>query len=310
MRSTRGWLCIKREWLVKGMNRCDMVKTWRAISRRAAVLLLTLVIVLTGCVLSFGYRHADWLITRQLDHYLDLTSSQRRIVNARLQPLLLRHRMEAVPQYEQFLKDLQARISRGLTAEDVEWTFASFDRFRADLFERAIPEGGQLATLLKDKQITYLEQVFRKEEAQADHLAQAALSARLDERSNKGIALAEEWLGPFSREQSARLRGMIQALPDSQPAWWQYRRQRHEEVLALLRSSTSADQIAGRLRYLFVQADQTAPTGYLKMMTEMRAALTGLVLEVDRMVTPVQRRHALLSIQKVIDELHALTRAS
>jgi hypothetical protein len=46
------------------------------------------------------------------------------------------------------------------------------------------------------------------------------------------------------------------------------------------------------------------------MMSEMRAALTHLALEVDRMLTPIQRRHALLSIQKVIDELHALTRNS
>lgn len=273
-------------------------------------LLLMLVLVLNGCAISFGYRHADWLITRQLDHYLDLTSNQRRIVNARLQPLLLRHRAEALPQYEQFLNDLQARISRGLTPEDLDWVFSSYDRFRADLFERAIPDGGQLAAQLKDNQIKYLERVFRKEEAQADHQAQRPASARLDERTKKGIALAEEWLGPLGREQSARLGDLIRALPDSQPTWWQYRRQRHEEVLALLRSSSSADQIAGRLRYLFVHADEAAPAGYLKMMKDMRGALARLVLDVDRMLTPAQRRHAILSIQKVIDELHGLSRTS
>ncbi|MGC3974483.1 MAG: DUF6279 family lipoprotein [Nitrospira sp.] len=293
------------------MGRYEIVKrSVVPVSHRLTGLLLTLVMLLSGCALSFGYRHADWLITRQLDHYLDLTSSQRRLVSARLQPLLLQHRIEALPQYEQFLKELHARISRGLAPEDVEWTFASYDRFRADLFERAIPEGGQLAMLLKNNQITYLERVFRKEEAQADHLAQRSISVRLDERARKGIATAEEWLGPLSREQSSRLRDMIVALPDSQPTWWQYRRQRHGEVLAMLRASTSADQIAERLRYLFVQADQTAPGNYLKMMTEMRRSLTRLVLEVDRMLTPVQRRHALLAIQKVIDEVHALAHSS
>lgn len=277
---------------------------------RLTGLLLTLVLLLSGCALSFGYRHADWLITRQLDHYLDLTSSQRRIVNARLQPLLWRHRIEALPQYEQFLKDLHARIGRGLTSEDVEWTFASYDRFRADLFERAIPEGTQLAMLLKNNQITYLERVFRKEEVQAESLARRSVSTRLDERARKGIATAEEWLGPLSHKQSVRLREMMLALPDSQPTWWQYRGQRHGEVLAMLRTSTSADQIAERLRYLFVQSDQTAPTGYLKMMTEMRAALTRMVLDVDRMLTPAQRRHVLVAIQKVIDEVHALAHNS
>ncbi len=293
------------------MTRHDMMTTRVVpVSRCLTGLLFMLVLLLSGCALSFGYWHADWLITRQLDHYLDLTSGQRRIVHARLQPLLLRHRTEALPQYEQFLKDLQARISRGLRPEDVEWSFASYDRFRADLFERAIPEGGQLATLLNKDQITYLERVFHKEEAQADHLAQRTTSARLEERTKKGMSMVEEWLGPLSREQSVRLRGMILALPDSQPTWWQYRRQRHEEVLSLLRTSTSPEQIAGALRYLFVDADQTAPASYLKMMAEMRTSLTRMVLEVDHMVTPLQRRHVLVSIQKVIDELHALTRHS
>jgi hypothetical protein len=271
---------------------------------------LTLVTLVSGCALSLGYRHADWLIGRQLDHYLDLTSSQLRIVKGRLQPLLSRHRTEALPQYEQFLKDLRVRLSRGLTPEDLEWTFASYDRFRADLFERAIPEGGELVTLLKDKQIQHLERVFRKEDAQAERLIQGATAVRLDERTRKGVAMAEEWLGPLSREQTARLRDMIVALPDSQPVWWQYRRQRHEELVTLLRTSTSAEQITATLRRIFIQSDHLPPADYPKMMTEMRAALTGLVLEVDRMLTPIQRRHALLSIQKVIDELHALTRNS
>ena len=271
---------------------------------------LTLLLLVSGCALSFGYRHADWLISRQLDHYLDLTSGQRGALKAHLQPLLLQHRAEALPRYEQFLQDLHARVSRGLTAADMEWTFASYDRFREDLFERAIPEGGQLVTLLNDKQIQHLERVFRKEAAQAEDLTQKPVTTRLEERTKKGVAMAEEWLGPLSREQSGRLRDLIRALPDSQPIWWQYRRQRHEELVALLRTSTSPDQTMGALRKMFVHADQTAPAGYLKMMSEMRAALTHLALEVDRMLTPIQRRHALLSIQKVIDELHALTRNS
>ncbi|GAB1721926.1 MAG: hypothetical protein GDA65_07030 [Nitrospira sp. CR1.1] len=269
---------------------------------------LALILLTSGCALSFGYRHADWLISRQLDHYLDLTSSQLRIVKHRLHPLLLRHQKEALPQYEQFLTDLHGRISRGLKSEDLDWTFAAYDRFRADLFERAIPEGGPLAALLKEKQIHYLERVFRKEDAQAEHLTQGATAVRLDERTRRGVAMAEEWLGPLTREQTASLRTMIAALPDSQPVWWRYRKQRHEELVALLRTPASDEEITGTLRNMFVYPDPTASPGYLKMMADMRAALTGLVLEVDRMLTPLQRRHALLSIQKVIDELHALRR--
>lgn len=285
------------------------MKTRVPVPRRLTGLLIALALIVSGCALSFGYRHADWLISRQLDHYLDLTSNQRGIVKARLQPLLLEHRREALPQYEQFLKDVQSRVSRGLTTADVDWTFASYDRFRDDLFERAIPEGSQLIALLKDKQIRYLERVFRTEEAQAERQIQGPVALRLEERTKKGLSLAEDWLGSLSREQASRLRELIRALPDSQPVWWGYRRQRQEELLALLRSPLPPDQMAGTLRKIFVHPDQSAPAAYLSMTADMRAALTRLVLELDRMLTPVQRRYALRSIQKVIDDLHALARS-
>ncbi len=291
------------------MNGWQRMKTREPVPRRLTGLMVALAMIVSGCALSFGYRHADWLISRQLDHYLDLTSNQRGIVNARLQPLLLRHRLEALPQYEQFLIDVQSRVGRGLTPADVEWTFASYDHFRADLFERAIPEGSQLIALLKDKQIRYLERVFRTEEAQAERQIQGPAALRLEERTKKGLSLAEDWLGSLSREQSSRLRELILALPDSQPVWWGYRRQRHEELLALLRSPLPPDQMVGTLRKIFVHPDQSTPAAYLSMTADMRAALTRLVLELDRMLTPVQRRYALRSIQKVIDDLHALARS-
>lgn len=272
--------------------------------------LVALIVLVNGCALTFGYRHADWLIRWQLDHYVNLTSSQRREVAARLQPLLLRHRTEALPQYEQFLNDLQQRISRGLSREDLDWTFAAYDRFRADLFERVVPDAGALLTKLSEKQVQYLGRVFLKEEAKATRLLQGSVAARLDERTRKGSALAEEWLGPLTSEQSARIRALILALPDNQPDWWQYRRQRHQELLALLRNPGPADEVNRTLRGMFVHSDQSAPASYLKMVTEMRVALTGLVLETDRMLTPLQRRHVLSSLQSVIDDLHALARGS
>ena len=279
-------------------------------TRMPTAMILALIFLLNGCALTFGYRHADWLIRWQLDHYLDLTSNQRRDVAARLEPLLLRHRTEALPQYEQFLKDLQQRVSRGLSPEDLEWTYAEYDRFRADLFERAVPEGGRLLTMLSEKQVRHLERVFHKEESKGSRLLQGSASARLDERTRKGLALAEEWLGPLNQEQSARVRALILALPDNQPVWWQYRRQRHQELLALLQNPRSADEVSRRLRYMFVQYRQSAPVKYVEMDRDMRAGLTTLILDIDGLLTPLQRRHALSSLQSVIDDLHALARGS
>ena len=278
--------------------------------RTAALCLLSMAVLLSGCALTFGYRHADWMISWQLDHYLDLTAGQRRDVTARLKPLLDRHRTEAIPQYEQFLKELQQRVSRGLTREDLEWMYASYDRFRADLFERAVPDGSALLMTVSERQVRNLEDVFRKEEHKFVRTLQGSTSKRLEERTRKMLAMAEDWLGPLSAEQVARISPFTKALPDTQPVIWHYRRQRQQELLTLLRRPASLEDMSRELRMIFVQPDQTAPAGYREMISELRASLTILLLEADRLLTLQQRRKAVTSIQRLIDDLHGLSPGS
>ena len=278
--------------------------------RAAGLCLLSVVVLLSGCALTFGYRHADWLISWQLDHYLDLTAGQRRDVTARLKPLLTRHRAEAIPRYEQFLKELQQRVSGGLTGDDLEWVYASYDRFRADLLERAIPDGSALLVTVNERQIRNLEDVFRKEEQKAIRALQGSSANRLDERTRKLLAIAEDWLGPLSPEQVARISPFTRALPDSQPVLWHYRRQRQQELLTVLRRPASIDDMSLELRMMFVQSDQTAPVVFREMVKDLRASLTRLLLETDRLLTVQQRRKAVTSIQRLIDDLHSLSQGS
>ena len=278
--------------------------------RAAAPCLLSIVVLLSGCALTFGYRHADWLISWQLDHYLDLTAGQRRDVTARLKPLLTRHRAEAIPQYEQFLKELQQRVNGGLTREDLEWVYASYDRFRADMFERAVPDGSALLVTVNERQIRNLEDMFRKEEKKASRALQGSSANRLDERTRKMLNMAEDWLGPLSPEQVARISPFARALPDTQPVLWHYRRQRQQELVTLLRRPATLDEMSRELRTMFVQSDQTAPGVYREMVKELRASLTRLVLETDRLLTVQQRRKAVTSIQRLVDDLHGLSQGS
>ena len=278
--------------------------------RAAGLCLLSVVVLLSGCALTFGYRHADWLISWQLDHYLDLTAGQRRDVTARLKPLLTRHRAEAIPRYEQFLKELQQRVSGGLTGDDLEWVYASYDRFRADLLERAIPDGSALLVTVNERQIRNLEDMFRKEEKKASRALQGSSANRLDERTRKMLTMAEDWLGPLSPEQVARISPFTRALPDTQPVLWHYRRQRQQELLTVLRRPASIDDMSLELRMMFVQSDQTAPVVFREMVKELRASLTRLLLETDRLLTVQQRRKAVTSIQRLIDDLHSLSQGS
>ena len=271
-----------------------------------AVGTLICMVFLTGCAMTFGYRHADWLIRWQLDHYFDLNSGQRREVTPRLQTILTRHRTEALPQYEQFLKDVQQRVRQGLTGEDVNWIYASYDRFRADLFERVAPDGGLVLTTMTHQQIQHFAEVASKEEQKAGRRLQKSVSTRLDERARMMLSWAEEWLGPLTSEQAAHIREWSVALPDTQAAWWQYRHHRHEELLSLMQSRRPPNEAAEALRVMFVTPEKTAPNLYVETVKELRAGLATMLLGIDRMLTPVQRSKAVATLQKLIDDVHSL----
>ncbi|MCS6288793.1 MAG: hypothetical protein H8K10_07425 [Nitrospira sp.] len=243
---------------------------------------------------------------------MDLTAGQRRDVTARLKPLLARHRIEAIPQYEQFLKALQQRVSRGLTREDLEWMYTSYDRFRADLFEWAVPDGRPLLRTVSEQQSRNLEEVFRKEDNKSLRTLQGSVSKRLDERTRKMLAMAEDWVGPLSTAQAARISPFTRALPDNtQPGLWHYRRATPAGTLdAASTSCIVRCHEPGITSDVRPAGYQTAPASYREMVGELRASLTLLLLEADRLLTLQQRQKAITCIQRLIDDLHVLSLGS
>ena len=265
-----------------------------------------LLVLLAGCSLTLTYRYADWIILWQVDHYFDLTADQRHDVAERLTPLLARHRHEAIPQYEAFLVQVRQRFERGLTSQDIDWAYAAFDRFRADLFDRVVADGGALLASVDSRQVRILEAALQKDHEKAARLVQDPAPERLKKRADATLGWLEDWLGSLSKDQEAEIREWSLALPDSQQAWVAYQQQRQQELLALLHQSRTPERIAGELRTMFVYQDHTAPQAYQDAVRQMRAAIKTMALAIDQQVTADQRRHAVTKLQRLIDQLHDL----
>ncbi|MEO8048011.1 MAG: DUF6279 family lipoprotein [Nitrospirota bacterium] len=265
-----------------------------------------LLILLAGCSSLSFYRYADWIILWQVDHYFDLTSDQRHDLAQRLTPLLTRHRHEAIPQYESFLVQFRQRFERGLTGQDLDGVYASYDRLRADLFDRVVADGGALLASVDPRQVRILEAALQKDHEKAARLVQDPAPERLKKRAQATLDWLEDWLGSLSKDQEAQIRESSLALPDSQQAWVAYQQQRQQELLALLHESRTPERIAGELRTMFVYQDHTAPQAYQDAVRQMRAAIKTMALAIDQQVTADQRRHAVTKLQRLIDQLHDL----
>lgn len=265
-----------------------------------------LLILLAGCSSLSFYRYADWLILWQVDHYVDLTSDQRHDLAQRLTPLLTRHRHEAIPQYESFLVQFRQRFERGLTGQDLDGVYASYDRLRADLFDRVVADGGVLLASVDSRQVRILEAALQKDHEKAARLVQDPAPERLKKRADATLGWLEDWLGSLSKDQEAQIREWSLALPDTQQAWVAYQQQRQQELLALLHQSRTPERVAGELRTMFVYQDHTAPQAYQDAVRQMRNAVKTMALAIDQQVTADQRHHAMTKLQRLIDQLHDL----
>ena len=265
-----------------------------------------LLVLLAGCSLTSAYRHADWIILWELDHYFDLTAEQRHDLGLRLTPLLARHRHEAIPQYEAFLVQIRQRLERGLTSQDIDWTYAAYDRLRADLFERLVADGGVFLASVDQRQVKNLEETLQNENEKAARLVQAPAPERLNKRASATIDWLEDWLGSLSKDEEAQIRTWSLALPDTQQVALAYREQRQQKLLALLQQPRTPERAARELRAMYVDQDQTAPQAYQDAVRQMRAAVKTMALAIDQRLTPSHRQHAVTKLQRLIDQLHDL----
>lgn len=269
--------------------------------------LVVVAVTLAGCALTTtAYRYADRIILWKLDHYFDLNRDQRHDVAQRLTPLLEKHRHEALPQYETFLREIGRRVERGLTGSDIDWAYATYDRLRADLFERLVADTGVFLASVDTKQVRVFESALQKDTAKAARVIQVSMPERLKKRAQTTLDLVKDWLGPLTKEQQAQIRKWSLTLPDMESMWAAYQQQRRQELVTLLHQSRTPERIAQELRAMFVNHDQTAPLSYQNTVRHMRAEAKTEALTLDRSMTPEQRRHALSKLQRLIDQVHDL----
>ncbi|BFU91370.1 MAG: hypothetical protein NTAFB01_25570 [Nitrospira sp.] len=265
-----------------------------------------LLVALTGCSLTTSYRYADRIILWKLGHYFDLNHDQRHDLAQRLTSLLDRHRHEALPQYETFLREIRQRVERGLTGPDIDWAYATYDQLRTDLFERIVTDSGAFLASVEIRQVRTFESALQKDNTKAARLGQTPAPERLKERAQTTLDLAKDWLGPLTKEQQAQIREWSLTLPDVEPMWIAYQQQRLQELVTLLHQSRTPEQIARELRSMFAYHDQTAPQAYQNAIRHMRENAKTMALAIDRCLTSDQRRHAVAKLQRLINQVHNL----
>jgi hypothetical protein len=268
-------------------------------------------LVLWGCgsaaSISLMYNHADWLMTRQLDNYVDLSSSQKAFVTERLDRILNRHRQEALPRYEAVLGEARARIQRGLTDKDIDWAFAQYETLREDLLSRFVSDGTEFAGLVEETQLIRVRSSLDARLAKQERVLKESFERRQAQRTDAVVTLAREWLGSLDRPQRRQIAEAAMAFPDTWPVFYAHQCRRNEELISLLASRMN-DDFPTRFHHWLMRIEDSDDPQFAASTRQLKHQLKGLILALDRIATQTQRKHVLAKLDDLSLTVHRLSR--
>jgi hypothetical protein len=280
--------------------------------RLAGMLLAVLaLLVMTGCSsgIRLGYNQAETLVNWTLSDYVEFEPHQRDLFGQKFRALHDWHRREQLPEYARLLRETRTRVENGLSREDIDWIIAR-SRGRIDaLVEQGAGDAADLMLSLTPEQVKSLERSFVRANQKTARAWGVGLPAaeQQKKRTERLVAQVERFTGKLSREQVERVAEMANTLPLNTEQRFAERQRRQRELLAALQSGRNRAEMATWFRQWapnWERGRDPASARAAQAAAEQRAQVFA---DIDRLLTPAQRRQAMDRLQAFSDDFIALS---
>jgi hypothetical protein len=275
-------------------------------------LLLAILLVLAtlpGCsLLRLGYGQLDIIVAWMVDDYFDLDHQQKDEFHRRFARLHDWHRYEQLPDYAAFLRDIKARVEKGLAREDVIWVTEGVRARYRTLARRGADDATALLLTVTPQQIEALKHQWDKDNRKfiRDHKLDGTPQERQRARVKRALDQVTDWVGSVSHEQEERIGALVTAAPSLQPLRHEDRRRRQREFLALLEQRGNPAEFSARLRDWLLNWEKGRAPQYERLQSEAWENRVAFFVAVDRMLTPHQRATMTRRLQNYIDDFTRL----
>ena len=277
--------------------------------RRAAVLLLGLLLAACGAATRLAYDNGDAAVLLIADRYLSLQGEQRKLTRAAIHRFHAWHRRTELPRYAALFQSAADRVERGLTRDDVYWAIQNLRLRYAALVEAVVLASAPLVDTLDAENVATLERRFAVEDRKRIRETLSGDAAKRDRaRVAAIVARVEEWTGALSDGQEEAVQRFVRATADHPRQVHEFRQRKQRELVALLEQDDGAENgpNAKRLRAFLLgwEAERSAAD------REYHARFAQLILELDRTLTPRQRTHAIERLDRYAEDCRQLSRGA
>jgi hypothetical protein len=281
-----------------------------AVPRWLALIALTALVVLSGCSagIRMGYNQAEFLVNWTVTGYVDFEPHQRDLFSQRFRALHAWHRREQLPEYASLVRETRNRAQDGLSAQDVDWVIGSA-RSRLDaLVQRGAGDAAELMVTLTAEQISELERSFAQANRKfvRDWAVNRPLAEQQRARAERLVAQVERFTGRLTTEQTERVNQLSHALPMTTDQRFADRQRRQRELIAALRSGMTREQMTDWFRQWASNWERGREPTYAKLARQAAEQRSQIYADIDRLLTPAQRRTALERLQGYADDFTAL----
>lgn len=255
---------------------------------------LLVLVMLVGCsALKLSYNNADALARFRLSDYVDLTPAQMEQFKARFAVLHRWHRSQELPAYADLMRKAGGKLALGVHAEDVAWVIANARSRYRRLTARVAADAAPIVASLTSEQLQQIEKKFSDNNRRfvRDYIDGDPRSSR-HKRATQLEDYFRDWIGHLSDQQEQRIDRFVDEFGHMQALRLEDRKRTQQEFLALVRAERDPGRLAPRLAALFSNPEAGRSAEFRSAMARYEAEITTLILDMDRMLSPQQRRRA------------------
>ena len=279
-------------------------------------IIATLLVLLTGCsAVRLTYGQGALLAYWWMDRYLDFTSEQAPLVRGALADWFAWHRQTQLPEYADWLRELQPIARDNVTPEMVCQVAQAAQRRIESAYEHAVPLMAPLVRTLTPAQLDHLAQRYARnnKEAERDFL-QPDPQDRAEASLKRTVERAEMVYGSLDEPQRELVAAGLATSPFDPQRWLTERRARQQDILRTLRQlhDTQADTAAvqAALRSFALNAARSPRADYRAYREQLELANCALAARLHNALRPAQRQHAVEKLKGWEADLRALAAAT
>ncbi len=269
------------------------------------------VLAVAGCSLAtMAYNNAPSMTLYALNDYFDLSAEQEAWLKPRLNGFIAWHRANELPIYRGLLNEASRQVESGVHNEEVRAFYVN-GRMRLErAADHALPDITAFLAQLTPQQIARMESRMAADNRKMEEEARVPAVERQQQRVKKSLLRFEDWFGPLSMTQAAKIRAVLSTMPPLDEMRIADRKRRQTEFIALLKAAPDAQTMQTALRWMLLQPERGRDAVFQAELDRQLDSTLTLVKSLLVDAAPAQRARVQKRLNGYAGDIDSLLRSS